>query len=263
MTTAKKITGIICIETKEIFKSQSEAARAKGIMQTLVSRSCRLIKTTHGLNFRFLDENGNPIETPTITPKKGTGNGMPKHSLVTQKKSMVIVSGKHFTGVAKATYVLENGNVYASVWDAADAEEASRSAVSKCCRGVVAKTKDKTFRFVAKANEHIEETMAYIRTLKTENEGYKATTEELERDNKALFERVLELSDEVLDLKRQIADPEYLEWKEAKAKEKEERRRLLNAQMEERREAIKRNEIAMAQEKEILEALMEEYNTII
>lgn len=55
-TNGKKSTPVICLETGEIFPSQTEVQRRLGINQSDVSRCCKTEGTSHGFSWRFVKQ---------------------------------------------------------------------------------------------------------------------------------------------------------------------------------------------------------------
>lgn len=247
MTINIKNNGIICMETKEFFKTQRDAAKAKGITQAMVSRSARNIRPTKGLNFRFVDNDGNIVDTPAETRLDSKANDMPNFQLemkTTDENPIVVIhneslvtaeQGEHINGNSKAVCCLETGEVYPSATDMAKAHGVSQTYLSKCCRdGSVCNGKH--YFYVKSASEKVEDIVTYIRSLQSK-----------------------------------VNDPEYLAWKKAKEDaEAEERRKKAEQEAFERRkaeleakvvkqsEAVKAVSIKLAHEREALEAIITE-----
>lgn len=220
---------VICIETKITFASGREAAKANEVTKSDVSLSARKIKAVKGLNFRFLDENGNPIETPA--KPKYTKKGKPTFSLEHEKKQVVIhnestieADGEHGNGNAKAVWCVSTNEVFASVTDTAKAHEVSASEISKCCNGKIKDVKGKYYVFISKTSENVGNIVAYVRELQAKaNNAY---------------------------------EPEYLAWKAEKAKA------ARKAELEQLISTCKANicelEVKTAHEYEMLEAFTAE-----
>ena len=238
---------VVCLETGKEFASGKDAAKEMGICQSMVSRSARNIKPTNGFNFRFVDEDGNVINTPSEPKfKKNKANEIQLEiEQISETENPIVVihnestvtaeKGNHVNGNSKAVCCLETGEVYPSVLDMAKAHGISYAYMSKCCNNG-STCNGKHYFFVKSASEKVEDIVTYIRSL--QNIAY---------------------------------DPEYLAWKRAKeAAEAEERRKKAEQEAFERRKAeledkiikqgdkVKAASIKLAHEREILEAIIAE-----
>lgn len=230
---------IICLENKTIYASGKDAAKANEVTASDVSMSARKIKAVKGLNFRFIDDNGNPVETPAKPKYKWDKNKandaqleMETPIVVIHEESIVTAEqGSHINGNSKAVCCLEEGKVYPSLTDAAKALGVTGQTISNRCYA-----DNDNFFFVKDASDNIESMMAYIRSLQSK-----------------------------------VNDPEYLAWKKAKEDaEAEERRKKAEQEAFERRkaeleakvvkqsEAVKAVSIKLAHEREVLEAIITE-----
>lgn len=68
---------------------------------------------------------------------------------------------------------LDNGNVYASVLDAADANEVSVSTMSSCCSGRLRTVKGKHFAYASHASENLDMLASRVRTMTANQSGLK------------------------------------------------------------------------------------------
>ena len=178
---------VICLETNEIFTSGREAAKAKEICKSVVSRSCRQAKPTkEGLNFRFLDANGNIINTPLDKAWKCKPTKESKNTVVIHNESTVDAKGEYGNGNAKAVWCITTNEVFASGKDAALAHGVCRSEISRCCNDIRKNIKGNHYIFVSKTSENIRTLIEYINELQAK------VNEE--------------------------CDPEYLAWKAEKEK---------------------------------------------
>lgn len=233
MKYAQHMKKVICLETGTVWASGRDAAKEMGVSKSSISYSCRNAKAVSGMNFRFIDENGNIITTPSEPKFKRTKAKANEDQIVMEapivvihEKSVVTAEqGEHINGNSKAVCCLDTGEVFPSLTDAAKAHGIDLSHLAKCCRGELPLAKGRRYFYVKLASENMESIVSYIRELhsKANAGGY---------------------------------DPEYIAWKAEK--ERATRKAELEQLISTAKETICELEVKTAHEYELLEAYIAE-----
>ena len=82
---------------------------------------------------------------------------------------------------------LDNGNVYASVLDAADANEVNISTMSSCCSGRLRTVKGKHFAYASRTSENLDVLASRVRTMTANQSGLEQKAAAYDAMKEAIF----------------------------------------------------------------------------
>ena len=133
---------VICVETNEIFATATEAAKAFNCTVGNIWLTCNgKQKTAMGKHFRYLEENELPTET----------------EVVVSKPCSVKAKGKRSNGNTHAVFCIDDGMIYSSCADAAEANEVSQPVMSHTCNKKGSTSKGKRFCYIKDLQFYIDE----------------------------------------------------------------------------------------------------------
>ena len=185
---------VICIETNEVFKSATEAAKAYGTERTNVAKVCRgVIGSTKGKTFRYIDEHNNTLAIPEAP--------VTIHEIEVAKPSIVKGKGRRHSGNTNAVFCISTGEIYSSGVDAAEQNDMSQATMSYACRGKGRSAKGKQYCYTKDIVEHLDIIADSIRKATMYDE---LMTKEEKRSE--LLSEVHKWEDEILNIESAIAN---------------------------------------------------------
>lgn len=147
---------VMCIETGEIFKSATEAAKANSTSIDMISAVCTgKCKSSKGKTFRYIDEHNATLSYPEVP--------VTEREITIQRKAIIRGKGKSCNGNTNAVLCISTGEVFTSATDAARNAGATQGHMSNACRGLKGSVKGKRYCYVKDINEHLDEVATSIR----------------------------------------------------------------------------------------------------
>lgn len=190
---------VMCIETGEIFKSATEAAKANGTSLDMMSNVCTgRCKSTKGKTFRYIDEQNNILSVPEVP--------VTEREITIQRKAIIRGKGKSCNGNTNAVLCISTGDVFTSCTDAAMNADVTQGHMSNVCRGNGYSVKGKRYCYVKDINEHLDEVAESIRkanmydefmTKEEKRKELVANVEHWESETKRIHDEMDRLFDEL------------------------------------------------------------------
>ncbi len=190
---------VICVETNEIFATATEAAKAFGCTVGNIWLACNgKQKTAMGKHFQYLEENELPTET----------------EVVVSKPCSVKAKGKRSNGNTHAVFCIDDGTVYSSCADAAEANEVAQPVMSRTCNTKGSTSKGKRFCYVKDLPIYLEEISDAISKSAVDKEKYnqllakESRRNELKKQINILQEHIAFLEDRLDQAKTNLRQAE-------------------------------------------------------
>ena len=220
VTRSTKAKAVMCMEDNQIFNSIKEASQYYGLNQ---SNICGVLagvrKHTGGHTFRYVDNNGTPVEInqPDVVIKV---NNEPKpielkRHVTLQKEATIEANGTRDNGNCKSVMCITDGKSFASMTDAAEHYGIATSQISYACseKGRTAAGKQfckfsDLYLYIPEISKAINDQTAYDILLEKENarKAMKANIVQLEEEAYAIELKMNEVKQALEQAKMELAN---------------------------------------------------------